>query len=494
MYLKLILICSTILQRAISLPLGALTLADICLIYARPDEHVVQVLHDILSQRYSVWWDQDIHAGDYRDEIERQLKRAGCVIPVWSQASRASLNVRDEANYATKCHVPLLPVMIEHVDIPIGFGGLHTVDLIGWTGDPADERIRHVLRNIESTLLTRPEALKIGDKRLDLPFFFRSVSSHETALRPAAAIHALKLFGSDALLVSAYDIINEDEEQRKEMIAGLDSCRAAGAIVLLDSGNYEANRKRDNTWKVERLHEALKITPHDTAFSFDNPDPPPSVDGIVSDVLNSVGDNTLHTDKPVLPIIYIPRNASHEMVLEIIPEVMKRICQKLRPVAVAIPERELGDGIFTRVRAVYVIRAALNELGFYQPLHLLGTGNPLTIAVLAAVGADLFDGLEWCRTVADSETGHLFHLQQYEFFSWQDQLALSPIVQQAVTGENVAYSGKVAFHNLEFFSTWMRELREHVLSGKTDRFLTSKLPGGAETMRLLEKVVPEVFE
>jgi queuine/archaeosine tRNA-ribosyltransferase len=471
-----------------------LTLADICLIYARPSKHVVQALHDILSQKYSVWWDQDIHAGDYREEIERQLKRAGCVIPIWCQASRANPNVRDEAAYARKFHVPLLPVKIERVDIPIGFGGLQTVDLIGWNGDPADKRIQDLFRGIESTLLIRPKVLNIGEKHLELPFFFRSVSSHETALRPAAAVHALTLFRSSALLVSAYDIINEEEEQRGQMIAGLDSCKAAGDIVLLDSGNYEAYRKRDRTWNADRFHEALKITPHDIALSFDNPHPPPNVDGMVAGVLNSVGDDMRHTDKPVLPIIHIPQNASHEMVLEIIPEVMKRICQKLRPIAIAIPERELGDGILTRARAVYVIRAALDELGFYQPLHLLGTGNPLTIAVLAAVGADLFDGLEWCRTVADSETGHLFHLQHYEFFSWQDKLALSPIVQQAVTTEKVAYSAKVAFHNLEFFSTWMTELREHVLSGKIDRFLTSKLPGGVETMRLLEKVVPEVFE
>lgn len=42
---------------------------------------------------------------------------------------------------------------------------------------------------------------------------------------------------------------------------------------------------------------------------------------------------------------------------------------------IAVPERELGDGIVARARAVHEIRRSLDSLGFYQPLHLLGCGN-----------------------------------------------------------------------------------------------------------------------
>lgn len=468
-------------------------MADICLIYARSSKAVVEALHIVLSKHYSVWWDQDIRAGVYRDEIERQLRLAKCVIPVWCHASRANQNVLDEANYAMEHGIPLLPVRIERTEFPLGFGGLHSTDLFGWKGDEADPRIEELLRNIRSIILVRPHDLSVGEKRLELPLFFRSVSSHETALRPGTAIQAMMLFRTEALLISAYDIMNEEAGQRRQMIAALDSCRSAGAVVLLDSGNYEATRKHDANWKPERLHEALRQTPHDIAFSFDDLDPSDTLDGIIAGVLNSVQQDVRHTNKPVLPIVHVPRNASRATVLEIIPKAMTKICQELRPYAVAIPERELGDGILVRAQTVHRIRRALDELGFYQPLHLLGTGNPLSIAVLAAVGADSFDGLEWCRTVADCETGRLFHLQQYEFFAWQDDVASSAIAREAVTMQEVAYPGKVAFHNLEFFSTWMSELREHLFSGKIERFLTAKLPGGAESMKLLEGAVPEVF-
>jgi queuine/archaeosine tRNA-ribosyltransferase len=473
--------------------------ADICIIYARPSKRIVTILHELLSQRYSVWWDVHIHSGDYRSQIESQLQRAKCVIPVWCRISRSDADVLDEAAYAQRHGIPLLPIRIEDVELPLGFGNLHTVDLIGWDGNADDVGVRQLLQAVERTIgspapmLNRAPYVVLNDNKAELPVFFRSVSSHETALRPVAAIQALKLFHSEALLVSAYDIINEPIEHREQIAQDLESCRSAGTLVLLDSGNYEASRKQDNTWSVGQLHEALRITPHDAMFCFDDLNPPSDVEGVLRGVVKSVEREAQQTKKPVLPIVHATRQTNGEIVFDLIPELLRRVCRELRPQLIAIPERELGNGILARARMVYSIRRALDELGFYQPLHLLGTGNPLTIAILSAVGADSFDGLEWCRTVADSEDGRLYHLQQYDFFAWQSEEYASPIVKEAVTSEKIGYSGKVVFHNLEFFATWMRQLRDHIRSGKIERFLTDRIPGGADSMELLGRAVPEIF-
>jgi len=469
-------------------------MADICLIYARLSRVIVKALYDVLSRRYSVWWDEQIRSGDYRTEIEYQLKQAKCVIPVWCRASRESRNVVDEADYAREHRVPLLPVRIEDVKAPLGFGGLQTIDLLGWNGDPESASLRELFSNIEHIILARPEVLRIEGKKLNVPTFFRSVSSHETALQPAAAIQALKLVNCNAVLVSAYDIIHEDNvDRRNQIISDLESLQKSGSVVLLDSGNYEASRKGDAAWNSDTLHIALQITPHDLAFSFDDLNPPSDIEAVCDRVLGSVKRDASKTRKPILPIVHAPRESNGQIAFDLIPETMKQICKELRPVVVAIPERELGHGILARASMVRDIRRALNTLGVYQPLHLLGTGNPLSIAIFAAVGADLFDGLEWCRTVANSETGALYHLQQYDFFAWQSEIYGSPLVRDAVTSDKIEYSGKAVFHNLEFFSTWMAEVSENLRVGKIDRFLTEKIPGRADTMKLLGKAVPEVF-
>ena len=99
-----------------------------------------------------------------------------------------------------------------------------------------------------------------------------------------------------------------------------------------------------------------------------------------------------------------------------VASVVSRVADELDPPLVAIPERELGDGLVRRAESVRSIRGALDGLGKYYPLHLLGTGNPISVAVLAVAGADAFDGLEWCRTSADYRSGHLFHFQQFDCF------------------------------------------------------------------------------
>src|SRR5258708_30804225 len=107
--------------------------------------------------------------------------------------------------------------------------------------------------------MLRPDTLAVASRVISLPTFFRSVSSHETPLRPSSAIQALGLFGTEQMLVSAYDIIHEDDAET--MISGVTTCRSAGAVVLLDSGNYEAYRKHDGTWQAEGLREAMARTP-----------------------------------------------------------------------------------------------------------------------------------------------------------------------------------------------------------------------------------------
>jgi queuine/archaeosine tRNA-ribosyltransferase len=143
------------------------------------------------------------------------------------------------------------------------------------------------------------------------------------------------------------------------------------------------------------------------------------------------------------------------------------VAGQLLPVLLAVPERALGDGIIARARTVRRLREALDELGFYCPLHLLGTGNPLSIAVYAMGGADSFDGLEWCQTVVDHETGRLFHFQHWDLFkvqtSWGDSGAL-PYIQSAL------------MHNLEFYRTFMANLRQALIGDTPEAFLRRYAP------------------
>jgi tetratricopeptide (TPR) repeat protein len=110
-------------------------MTQIFISYASEDRNRVRPLADALQQRgFKVWWDRSLAAGqDYTAIIERELKTAKAVIVVWTQASAASTFVRDEAGRA-RDDGRLVPVMLDRVDLPLGFGAFQAEDFTRWNG------------------------------------------------------------------------------------------------------------------------------------------------------------------------------------------------------------------------------------------------------------------------------------------------------------------------------------------------------------------------
>jgi hypothetical protein len=110
-------------------------MADVFISYASEDRGRVRPLAEALQQRgFKVWWDRSLAAGqDYASIIERELKIAKAVIVVWTQSSAASTFVRDEAGRA-RDEGRLVPVMLDRVDIPLGFGAFQAEDFTRWNG------------------------------------------------------------------------------------------------------------------------------------------------------------------------------------------------------------------------------------------------------------------------------------------------------------------------------------------------------------------------
>lgn len=122
---------------------------DIFVSYARPDRAAAQKLAEALAGAgLSVWWDHELAGGDdFADVIAEQLDAARIVIVLWSRTAVVSDFVRDEATRARQAG-KLLPVRIEEVQPPLGFGTIHTLDLIGWDGDADDGAFRALLADV----------------------------------------------------------------------------------------------------------------------------------------------------------------------------------------------------------------------------------------------------------------------------------------------------------------------------------------------------------
>ena len=212
--------------------------------------------------------------------------------------------------------------------------------------------------------------------------------------------------------------------------------------------------KDDNSWQPHDFHKIARTGNCHLCFCYDNQGPSSDSKSIAEDVVDSVLQDQDYALGTVIPIIHGSASS--------LPDAVRMVAEQLHPILLAVPERELGEGIIERTKTVKRIRESLNTLDIYYPLHLLGTGNPLSIITYAFAGADSFDGLEWCQTAVDHNTGRLLHFQQWDL-----------ICHQTKWGESspLPYIQSVLMHNLYFYRGFMVRLREALHSDDAELFL-----------------------
>jgi len=147
-------------------------MSDVFVSYKAEDRRRVKSLVDALeSEGYSVWWDEQIGGGaTWRHAIEAELNTAKCVIVAWSKRSVGELGtfVQDEATRAQQRHV-YVPVLIDKVHLPLGFGETQALPLVGWHGDCSDPRYQAVLAAVRRNIggKARPRARRTVAARVD---------------------------------------------------------------------------------------------------------------------------------------------------------------------------------------------------------------------------------------------------------------------------------------------------------------------------------------
>jgi len=134
-------------------------MTDIFISYKRQDEaRVAPIVEGLRGAGLSVWWDREISGGQaWRQSISEQLEAARCVIVIWSEISVGPLGefVHDEAGRA-KARGVLVPVRIERITEPIGFGEIQSLDLVDWRGNPSDLRFQNLVAATKAVVAGQP--------------------------------------------------------------------------------------------------------------------------------------------------------------------------------------------------------------------------------------------------------------------------------------------------------------------------------------------------
>lgn len=323
----------------------------------------------------------------------------------------------------------------------------------------------------ENDHITRLDTLPIGG--LPLPCFFPSISgAAKSNFSPLDHLQILVKLKHPSFLISAYDFVKISRAEkihrtdRLKMLSLIEDASNNGQVILLDSGLYERKWLHDTTWSRQSFHAALSGIRCHLGFFFDNIHikASASLRESASTISSKVkGDRRSADLEALFPIVH-PRKSGDPTSL---PDLCRLVAQYLDSDIIAVAERELGDGILEGAKTMLSIRSALNKTGQYRVIHVLGTGNPLSILIYAACGADSFDGLDWCQTVVNYQNKNLYHNLQIDFFRDQSGFAADT---------NLGHPTRMLAHNLLFYRKWMSEIQEHLASGTLPTLLKKVLP------------------
>jgi len=128
-------------------------MSDIFISYTNADRPGATILVGGLEQQgWSVWWDRAILPGKAWDKvIEEALDNSRCVVVLWSQHSIRSDWVRTEAEEA-KGRGILVPVLLDRVNIPLAFRGIHAANLAEWGGQLQSPAFAELVRAVSEVL------------------------------------------------------------------------------------------------------------------------------------------------------------------------------------------------------------------------------------------------------------------------------------------------------------------------------------------------------
>jgi hypothetical protein len=309
-------------------------------------------------------------------------------------------------------------------------------------------------------MVQRPRDLKIGGKQFGLPRYIPSVSSVKTSVSPVDYILVLSALRSEQFLLSAFDVHYAGAEAQAIIKDKITEALSNGVTVLMDSGNYESFWKdKSKSWLQENYHAMLSKISCTFAFGFDEQSPPDDFSAHVRLICERhKQDQAVNDQTPIIPIVHDKAEA--------LPSLCSKIADITGVEMIAVPERCLGKGVFARSHCISEIRKAMNATGRYIGLHLLGTGNPISIAIYTLAGADSYDGLEWCRTVVDHETATLFHFAHADFFQKQTEYG----------DMDIDFQPRTLAHNLVFYRTWMDRLSKSIHEERGVEFCKINFP------------------
>jgi uncharacterized membrane protein YhaH (DUF805 family) len=168
-------------------------MADVFLSYSREDSaRARRIAEGLQAAGLEVFWDVEIPPGmTWADFLEEKLAVSKTAVVLWSANSTGSPTVREEARIA-RDRSKLIPVLLDEVSPPFGFGEIQACNLRNWAGDQNDPNWRLLLSAIARASGAAPNPRPQAQPQPQPQYAY--ANAHPTSMQGGAQLSALGYF------------------------------------------------------------------------------------------------------------------------------------------------------------------------------------------------------------------------------------------------------------------------------------------------------------
>jgi len=314
----------------------------------------------------------------------------------------------------------------------------------------------------------RSVKLSKGKKQLITPTYFPAISGTHRDFKAFDLVRIITQTHYPRMLISAYDC--KSESSFSANLGEISEYFRTGSFVMLDSGIFELSRTYDEHWNFEEYKVAVNEVDSDFYCTYDllpndRMSNPAFTDATLRGIRKSLrikarsqGVSVTHGNSPA-QLIYVSKK-----LVKALPEGAN---------FVAFPERECGATILDRARTILALRRLFGDRD-KTVIHLLGCGNPISMAVYAYCGADMFDSLDWTSCVVNRSSLGLSDISHVPIMSCNCAVCSNPPKNPL---------RRALLHNLLFYQDFVLKMQSMIRQNTLRDFLIEMV--GA---RLIEQI------
>lgn len=322
----------------------------------------------------------------------------------------------------------------------------------------------------EASKSARVLRLTKDQKQLITPTYFPAVSGIRFPVDQI--VNLLHTISYPRILVSCYDIFAMKSKRKIRTIQRLSNYRKKGAFVLLDSGVFESYWKVDVRWSFNLYKISIHKIESDFYFSFDVlPNEKRSTKLFLESTYREIrSSSSISNTSECIPILH---GTNPKQLISMVEKFVNSFPDISRFIGVA--ERDCGRSLSERAHTVIKLRQILNKYDSGIGLHILGCGDPLSLAMFAYCGADMFDSLDWSETVIETNELRTHALSHYELLKCQCAACSKSTSQDPITS--------AFLHNLLFYQDFVINIQNMIRHNTLHDFILQYV--GADYLRRL---------